>query len=127
MRARPDPTQLERLSDASFLGKLLVSPANVRLYWKVIARYKCSSLFGLIISNEGNKFYKIDTRATPKLCFMLRRDQRLSLWPLPTGTTGSVYTCDFKVMLSVMFLYFLHCNAECCMLNDIILLALVFH
>ncbi len=37
MRARPEPTQLEHLSDASFLGKLLVFPANVRLGWKVIA------------------------------------------------------------------------------------------
>ncbi len=62
MRARPEPTQLERLSDASFLGKLVVLPANVRLDWKVIARNKHSSLFGLILSNEGNKFYNIDTR-----------------------------------------------------------------
>jgi hypothetical protein len=52
---------LEDLSDASFLGKLLVLPANVRLEWKVIARYKHSSLFGLIVSNEGKKFYNIDT------------------------------------------------------------------
>ena len=56
MRARLEPTQLEPLSDASFLGKLLVLPANVRLDWKVIASYKHSSLFGLIISNEGKKF-----------------------------------------------------------------------
>jgi hypothetical protein len=33
----------------------LVLPANVKLDWKVIARYKHSSLFGLIISNEGKK------------------------------------------------------------------------
>jgi len=46
--------QLEHLSDASFLGKLLVLSANVRLGWKVIARYKHSSLFG-VISNEGKK------------------------------------------------------------------------
>ena len=39
MRARPEPTQLECLSDASFLGKFLVLPANVRIDWKVIARY----------------------------------------------------------------------------------------
>ncbi len=52
MRARPEPTQLEELSDASFLGKLLLLPANVRLDWKVIARYKHSSLFGLIISDD---------------------------------------------------------------------------
>jgi hypothetical protein len=62
LRARPEPTQLEDLSDNSFLGKLLVLPANVRLDWKVIARYKHSSLFGLIISNEEKKFYNIDTR-----------------------------------------------------------------
>ncbi len=37
MRARPEPTQLEYLSDASFLGKLLVFPANVRLDLKVSA------------------------------------------------------------------------------------------
>jgi hypothetical protein len=34
---KPDPTQLEHLSDASLLGKLLVLPANVKLDWKVIA------------------------------------------------------------------------------------------
>ncbi len=53
MRARPEPTQLEYLSGASFLGKLLVLPANVRLDWRVIARYKHSSLFGLLVSNKG--------------------------------------------------------------------------
>jgi hypothetical protein len=29
---------------------------NVRLDWKVIARYKHSSLFGLVVSDEGKKF-----------------------------------------------------------------------
>jgi len=53
---------LEDLSDASFLDKLLVFPANVRLDWKGIARYKHSSLFALIDSDEGKKFYNIDTR-----------------------------------------------------------------
>jgi hypothetical protein len=57
LRARTEPTQLERLSDASFLGELILLPANVRLDWKVIARYKHSSLFGLVVSNKGNKFY----------------------------------------------------------------------
>jgi hypothetical protein len=61
MRARPETTQLEYLSDASFLGKLLVLPPYVRLDWKVIARYKHSSLFGLIVSNKGKTFYNIDT------------------------------------------------------------------
>ena len=57
MRARPEPTQLEHLSDASFLGK----PTYVRLDldWKVIARYKHSSLFGLVTSKEGKMFYNI--------------------------------------------------------------------
>jgi hypothetical protein len=36
LRARPEPTLLEHLSDASFLSKLLVLPANVRLDWKMI-------------------------------------------------------------------------------------------
>jgi hypothetical protein len=53
---------LEHLSDASFLGKLLVLPTNVRLDWKEIARYKHSNLFGLIVSNEGNMLYNNDTR-----------------------------------------------------------------
>jgi hypothetical protein len=47
LRASSEPTQLEHLSDAFFLGKLLVLPANVRLDWKVIAGYKHSSLITL--------------------------------------------------------------------------------
>jgi hypothetical protein len=61
LRARPEPTELEHLSDASFLGKLLVLPANVRLDSKVIARYKHSNLFGLVVSNKGKEFYNTDT------------------------------------------------------------------
>ncbi len=58
----PEPTQLEHLPDASsFLGKLLVLQANFRLDWKVIAKYKCSSLIGLGVSYEWKKFYNIDT------------------------------------------------------------------
>ncbi len=70
MTARPEPTQLEYLADATFLGKLLVFPTadatflgkllvfptNVRPDWKVIASYKHSSLFGLINRDEGKKF-----------------------------------------------------------------------
>ncbi len=44
------------------LGKLPVLPANVRLDWKVIARYKHSSLYGSIISNDEKKFYNIGPR-----------------------------------------------------------------
>jgi hypothetical protein len=56
LKARPEQTQLEDLLDASFLGKLLVLPANVRLDWKVIARYKHSSLLGLVICNEEKTY-----------------------------------------------------------------------
>jgi hypothetical protein len=62
LRARSEQTQSEDLSDASFLGKLLVLPANVRLDWNVIARHKHSSLFGLVYCNKEKKFYNIDTR-----------------------------------------------------------------
>jgi hypothetical protein len=55
LRARPKQTQLEDLSDAPFLGKLLVLTANVRLDWRVIAWYKHSSLFGLIVWNKEKK------------------------------------------------------------------------
>ena len=47
---------MELLSDAFFLGKLLVLAANVRLEWKVIVRYKHSSLFCLFVSLEDKKF-----------------------------------------------------------------------
>jgi hypothetical protein len=67
LRARPEQTQLEELSDDSFLGKLLVLPANVRLDWKVIARYKHSSLFGLVACNE-EFFYNTDTRRSSRAC-----------------------------------------------------------
>ncbi len=42
-------------------------PTNVRLDWKVIARYKHSSLLGLIISDKGKKFYNIDLLAVLNL------------------------------------------------------------
>ncbi len=61
MRAKPEPTHLEHLSVASFLVKLPVLPANFGLDWKLLARYKHSSKFGLVVSNEGNKFYEIGT------------------------------------------------------------------
>jgi hypothetical protein len=61
LRARPEQSQLEDLSDVSFLGKLLVLPANVKLNWKVFARSKHSSLFDLVVSNEEKMFYNIDT------------------------------------------------------------------
>jgi hypothetical protein len=56
LRARLEETQLEDLSDVSYLGKLLVLPANVRLDWKVLAKCKHSSLFGLIVCDEEKSF-----------------------------------------------------------------------
>jgi hypothetical protein len=64
LRARQELDQLEYLSGAFFLGKLLVFPPNDRLDWKVFARCKHSSLLGLIVSNKGKKFYNIDIRFT---------------------------------------------------------------
>ncbi len=64
MRARPEPIQLEHLSDASFFGKLLVLPTNVRLDCKVIARYKCSSLFGLDVSDKEKMVYNIENQVS---------------------------------------------------------------
>ncbi len=58
---------MDDVSDASFLGKLLVLPANVILDWKMIPRYKHSSLFGLVFCYEENKFYNIDTWPEKKL------------------------------------------------------------
>jgi hypothetical protein len=56
LTARQEPTPLEHLLDASFLGKLLVFPPNVRLDWKVIASYKHSSLFGHSVRDEEKSF-----------------------------------------------------------------------
>ncbi len=53
---------MKDLSDPSFLGKLLVLSANVRLDWKVIARYKHLRLFGLVVSNEEKKFITLTIR-----------------------------------------------------------------
>jgi hypothetical protein len=55
-KARANP-----IGRPSFLGKLLVLPANVRLYLKVFARHKHSSLLGLVVSDKGKKFYNMDT------------------------------------------------------------------
>jgi hypothetical protein len=84
LRASPEQTQLEGLSDASFLGKLLVLPINVRLDWKVIARYIRYSLFALVISNEEKKFYNIATWIKViKLFFFVACDETkyISVYP----------------------------------------------
>ncbi len=69
-KARADPIRTH--FRCSFLGKLLVLPANVRLDWKVIASCKHSSLFGLVISDEWKKFYNIDTWCQGCKTFSLR-------------------------------------------------------
>ncbi len=74
MRARPEPTQLEHLSVASFLGKLLVFPANVRLDWKEIARYKHRSLLGLIVSDKGKSFVTLTPRVNVITLFFFVAD-----------------------------------------------------
>jgi hypothetical protein len=59
------------------LGKLLVLPTNVRLDWKVIARYKHSNLFGVVISNEGKKFNNIDgVNVIPMFSFVTDEDAK---------------------------------------------------
>ncbi len=76
MRTRPEQTQSEDLSDASFLGKLVVLPTNVRLDWRVIAKYKQSSLVGLIICNEEKKIITLTPGADiTKLFFCVAHDE----------------------------------------------------
>ena len=58
LRARPEPTQLEDLSDASFVGKLLVLPANVRLDWKLI---RCTNTLAYLASSSVTKEKNIST------------------------------------------------------------------
>jgi hypothetical protein len=50
----------------------LVLPANVRLDWKLIARYKHSSLFGLLICNEEIFTHNTDTRSKSYQTFYFR-------------------------------------------------------
>ncbi len=65
LRVRPEPTQLEHVSDASFLGKLLVFSAIVRLYWKLIASTNTLAYFCLINSVEGKMFYNFGKKGLP--------------------------------------------------------------
>jgi hypothetical protein len=70
---------LEGRSNASFLGKLLALPANIILDWKVIARYKHSSLFGLIISNEEKSFITLTPGANVIKTFFFVTDEQAKL------------------------------------------------
>ncbi len=62
MSARPEPTQLDHLSDASFLGKLLVFPANVTLDWKMIASTNTLAYLALSTVTKEKCFITSDTR-----------------------------------------------------------------
>jgi hypothetical protein len=53
-------------------NKVQKARANVRLDWKVIASYKHSSLLDLVISDQGKKFYIIDTWCPPYKTSFLR-------------------------------------------------------
>ncbi len=70
---------MEGRSNASFLGKLLALPANIILDWKVIARYKHSSLFGLIISNEEKSFITLTPGANVIKTFFFVTDEQAKL------------------------------------------------
>jgi hypothetical protein len=108
LRARPVPTQSEGLSDASFLGKLLVLPAKFRQDWKVFARHKHSSLFGLIVSNEEKKFYNIDTW--------------LFWFKFGFGEVGIIFFIDHNVLFdvfNVVFVVFVVTGVDDVVVNNV--------
>ncbi len=95
MRARPEQpeqTQSEDLSDAFFLGKLLVLPTNVRLDWKVIARYKHSSLFGLTICKKEKSFITL----TPAGSMLYNLFKRLNKLEFTNDQTLHLFTKIIK-------------------------------
>jgi hypothetical protein len=99
-KARANPI-VEDLSYASFLGKLLVLPANVRLDWKANARYKHSSLFGHVINIEEKKFYNIHTS-----CQNLNWHNIYAIWgsAKQTGDYLKVVWADFSALSLAVFL-----------------------
>ncbi len=70
MRAKPEPTQLEHISDASFLGKLLVLPANVRLDWKVIASSSTLAYLAWLLLTKEKSFITLTPGANVMKLFM---------------------------------------------------------
>jgi hypothetical protein len=62
--------QSERLSDASFLGKLLVFPANVRLDWKVIASRKTLAYLASLTVMKQKGFITLTPGVNAKKRFM---------------------------------------------------------
>ncbi len=73
MRAMPEQNQLDDLSDASFLGKLLVLPENVRLDWKVIARYKHSTFLAVSSVTNEKSFITLTPGVIGLRLLILRR------------------------------------------------------
>jgi hypothetical protein len=45
----------------------LALPSNSKTWLERVSKDKCSSLLGLIVSDEGKKFYNIDTWFNPSL------------------------------------------------------------
>ncbi len=86
MRARPEPTQLEHLSDASFLGKLLVLTANVRLDWKVIASTNTLAYLASSLATKEKSFMaltpgdNVKKQTFSSLLTMPRKKQECCPW-----------------------------------------------
>jgi hypothetical protein len=66
LRARLEPTQLKHLLDVSFLGKLLVFPANGRLDWKVIASANALAYLASLKVTKENCFMTLTKKSHPK-------------------------------------------------------------
>jgi hypothetical protein len=100
LRTRPEPTQLEHLSDASFLGELLVFPVNVRLDWKVIASTKTLAyLASLTVMKEkcfitltlGANVIKLFLHVNYRFSYQARVFVRLDWKSLPNTNTLAYY------------------------------------
>ncbi len=64
--------QIKHHSAASFLGKLLVLPANVKLDWKGIARYKLAYFASTSVTKE-KRFNNSDDRCSFFATFILQK------------------------------------------------------
>jgi hypothetical protein len=78
LKARPEPTQLEHLSDTSFLGKLLVLQANVRIDWKVLPGANTLAYFDSSSAMKKKSFITLATGVKDINLFYLS----LNLYPM---------------------------------------------
>jgi hypothetical protein len=66
------------------IGLALALPSNFKTRLERVSKDKPSSLLGLIVSDEGKKFYNIDTRgnptALPRNPDLRRRISTVDLW-----------------------------------------------